>query len=95
VRVVDNAIAAIARAVLEHDGLLAIVADHGNAECMGDPGDPNTNHTTNRVPFVLVGHQVAGGTLRDGELADVAPTLLPLMGLPVPPEMTGQNLYRP
>ncbi len=97
VRSVDRQIARVADAVLERDGLLAIVSDHGNAERMvDDHGQPNTNHTTNPVPFtVLAGPSwLSGRTLASGGLRDVAPTLLDLMGLPVPPEMTGQSLLR-
>ena len=72
---------------------MIVTADHGNCEVMVDPvtGGPHTAHTLNPVPVVLVGGP-AGATLRDGRLADLAPTLLALMGLPQPPEMTGQSL---
>ena len=72
---------------------MIVTADHGNAELMIDPvtGGPHTAHTTNPVPVVLVGGP-AGVQLRNGRLADLAPTLLELMGLPLPPEMTGQSL---
>ena len=71
-----------------------VTADHGNCELMKDPetGGPHTAHTTNPVPVVLVdGHARA---IQDGILADVAPTLLDLMGLPQPREMTGRTLIR-
>ena len=71
-----------------------IIADHGNCEMMVDPatGGPHTAHTTNPVP-VIVYRGPAGARLRDGgRLADVAPTVLDLMGLDLPPEMTGQSL---
>jgi 2,3-bisphosphoglycerate-independent phosphoglycerate mutase len=71
-----------------------VTADHGNCELMRDPhtGGPHTAHTTNPVPVVLVG----GGdvVLAQGRLADVAPTLLELMDLPQPSEMTGRSLIR-
>jgi 2,3-bisphosphoglycerate-independent phosphoglycerate mutase len=72
-------------------GTMIVTADHGNCEKMIDPdtGAPHTAHTTNLVPVALVGAQ---GDLRDGRLADLAPTLLELMGLPKPAEMTGQSL---
>lgn len=75
-------------------GAMIVTADHGNCEMMIDPvtGGPHTSHTTNPVPVVLVGGP-AGARLRDGgRLADLAPTILALMGLPQPPEMTGLNL---
>ena len=96
VRTVDEAIARLADKVLEKGGLLAITADHGNAERMTDAdGGPDTNHTDAPVPLVLVGEAVKGVELREGGgLADVAPTLLRLMGIPVPDAMTGQSLVR-
>lgn len=75
-------------------GAMVVTADHGNCEMMVDPvtGGPHTAHTTNPVPVVLVGGP-AGITLRNGgRLADLAPTVLALMGLPLPPEMTGESL---
>jgi 2,3-bisphosphoglycerate-independent phosphoglycerate mutase len=89
---------ACARTVVEA-GLKAgwnfvIIADHGNADKAVNPdGSPNTAHSMNPVPvFVLTEHPV---TVRNGILADVAPTLLELMGLPQPPEMTGKSLLDP
>jgi 2,3-bisphosphoglycerate-independent phosphoglycerate mutase len=72
---------------------MIVTADHGNAETMVDPetGGPHTAHTLNPVPVVLVGGP-PGARLRDGRLADLAPTLLELMGLEAPPEMTGRSL---
>jgi 2,3-bisphosphoglycerate-independent phosphoglycerate mutase len=77
-------------------GAMIVTADHGNCETMVDPvtGGPHTAHTTNLVPVILTGGP-AGARLRDGRLADLAPTLLQLMGLPQPPEMTGQSLITP
>jgi 2,3-bisphosphoglycerate-independent phosphoglycerate mutase len=96
VRTVDQQIARIADAVLQQGGVLLIVADHGNAEVMVDEhGEPHTQHTTNPVPFTVVAPPtwIAGKTLRaGGGLSDVAPTVLDVMGLPVPPEMTGHSL---
>jgi 2,3-bisphosphoglycerate-independent phosphoglycerate mutase len=75
------------------DGLLCITADHGNADVMHDQrGDPMTAHSLSPVPIVLVGEVVRGRRIRDGVLADVAPTLLDLVGLPPAEGMTGQNL---
>lgn len=83
-----------ARTALEAvGGAMVVCADHGNCEVMVDPvtGLPHTAHTTNPVPVILVGGP-AGARLRAGRLADLAPTLLALMGLPQPPEMTGESL---
>jgi 2,3-bisphosphoglycerate-independent phosphoglycerate mutase len=69
-----------------------VTADHGNCETMMDPatGGPHTAHTTNPVPLILMGGGNKG--VREGRLADLAPTLLQLMGLEPPPEMNGQSL---
>ncbi len=76
--------------------LLAITADHGNADDLRDPnGAPVTAHSLNPVPFLLRGRAVDGRRLDDGVLADVAPTLLELAGLPPWPEITGRSLVRP
>ncbi|KUF10704.1 2,3-bisphosphoglycerate-independent phosphoglycerate mutase [Pseudoponticoccus marisrubri] len=77
-------------------GALLVIADHGNCETMVDPetGGPHTAHTTNLVPVILYGGP-DGAQLADGRLADVAPTLLELMELPQPQEMTGRSLIRP
>ncbi|WPB84418.1 2,3-bisphosphoglycerate-independent phosphoglycerate mutase [Sediminicoccus rosea] len=93
VEAVDAGLGAIADAVREAGGALLVTADHGNAELMRDPatGGPHTAHTTNPVPAFLMGGP-PGARLRDGRLADLAPTLLALMGLPQPAAMTGQNL---
>jgi 2,3-bisphosphoglycerate-independent phosphoglycerate mutase len=92
VETVDGGLGRIAEAVGKQGGALLVTADHGNCELMRDPatGGPHTAHTTNPVPVVLMG---GGATaLRDGRLADVAPTLLGLMGLKQPQEMTGTSL---
>jgi 2,3-bisphosphoglycerate-independent phosphoglycerate mutase len=92
VETVDTGLGRIAEAVAAMGGALLVTADHGNCEQMRDPetGGPHTAHTTNVVPVLLTG--VVGAKLRDGRLADIAPTLLQLMGLPQPKEMTGQSL---
>ena len=93
---VDVAIGAIAAAVRDVGGALLVTADHGNVEMMRDPvtGQPHTAHTVGPVPLVYVGSRAA--TLRSGgALRDVAPTLLDLLGLPPPAEMTGQSLLLP
>jgi 2,3-bisphosphoglycerate-independent phosphoglycerate mutase len=75
--------------------VLAITADHGNADDLRDAiGAPVTAHSLNPVPFLLLGRAVAGRSLRDGVLADVAPTLLELAGLPAWPGITGRSLLR-
>jgi 2,3-bisphosphoglycerate-independent phosphoglycerate mutase len=89
----DAALARIVAAIRGAGGAVLITADHGNAELMRDPvtGGPHTAHTTNPVPLLLVGGP-AGATLQEGRLADVAPTLLALLGLPQPTLMTGHSL---
>ncbi|GAB3368525.1 2,3-bisphosphoglycerate-independent phosphoglycerate mutase [Lysobacter rhizosphaerae] len=90
---VDIAIGAIAEAVHEVGGALLLTADHGNVEMMRDPetGQPHTSHTVGPVPFVYAGPRMA--TLRSGgALRDVAPTILDLLDLPRPAEMTGASL---
>ncbi len=92
VEAVDAGLGRIAEAVARQGGALLVTADHGNCELMRDPatGGPHTAHTTNPVPVLLMG----GGAkaLHDGRLADIAPTLLALMALPQPEEMTGHTL---
>ena len=92
VETVDAALGRIVTAVEAQHGALLVTADHGNCELMRDPvtGGPHTAHTTNPVPVLLVGGSAK--SLHDGRLADIAPTLLKLMGLPQPAEMTGQTL---
>ena len=88
-----------ARDVLRPDApgsLLAITADHGNADSMRDAdGQPVTAHSLNPVPFLLAGRSVAGRALADGILADVTPTLIEVAGIPPWPGMTGHSLLRP
>jgi 2,3-bisphosphoglycerate-independent phosphoglycerate mutase len=93
VEAVDAGLGAIAAAVADSGGALLVTADHGNAELMRDPvtGGPHTAHTLNPVPVILCGGP-GGVALRDGRLADVAPTLLSLLGLPKPAAMTGESL---
>jgi 2,3-bisphosphoglycerate-independent phosphoglycerate mutase len=93
VEAVDAGLAGIVGALRAAGGVALVTADHGNAEQMRDPatGGPHTAHTTNVVPAVLV-NGPPGARLRDGRLADVAPTLLALMGIPKPPAMTGESL---
>ncbi len=95
VETVDAGLGRIAAAVARQGGALLVTADHGNAETMrdADTGAPHTAHTTNPVPVMLAGAGAAA--LHDGRLADIAPTLLRLMGLPQPAEMTGASLIGP
>jgi 2,3-bisphosphoglycerate-independent phosphoglycerate mutase len=94
VETVDAGLGRIAAAVQRQGGALLVTADHGNCELMRDPatGGPHTAHTTNPVPVFLMGG--AATAIKDGRLADVAPTLLQLMGLKQPQEMTGHSLIR-
>lgn len=92
VETVDHAIGTILPALAEKDGVMLLTADHGNCEIMWDDetGSPHTAHSYNRVPAWLVGGH--GEQLRDGGLADIAPTLLALMGIETPDSMTGTSL---
>lgn len=94
--VVDNCIGELSKFVLAHDGVLCITADHGNAEEMIDhkTDSPETEHSSNPVPFIVVSKQYQGKgvMLPTGILADVAPTILNLLGVPVPDTMIGRNL---
>ncbi len=90
---VDAGLGKVLEALDKAGGAMIITADHGNCETMIDPemGGPHTAHTTNPVPVTIVGADNVTG-LRDGRLADLAPTILELMDLPQPPEMTGRSL---
>ena len=91
---VDSLVGDAVQAIKDVDGVLFICADHGNAEKMIDyeTGEPHTAHTTNPVPFILVNYDESY-TLREGGcLADIAPTLIQVMGMEQPKEMTGQSL---
>ena len=96
VETIDECLGRVAEAVEAEGGAMLITADHGNLEMMSDPktGQPHTAHTTNPVPLTLVGGP-ADMALRDGRLADLAPTVLKLMGLAQPEAMTGEVLLRP
>ena len=95
VEAVDTGLGRIAAAIRAAGGALLVTADHGNAETMRDPatGGPHTAHTTNPVPALLMGGP-AGAGLSDGRLADIAPTLLALLGVTQPAAMTGRSLLR-
>ena len=93
VEAVDECVGKVVDATLSLDGAVLITADHGNADCMiGDDGNPFTPHTTNPVPFCVVGYpcELKSG----GRLADIAPTMLKVLGLPQPDEMTGESLIK-
>nr|WP_218119196.1 2,3-bisphosphoglycerate-independent phosphoglycerate mutase [Limimonas halophila] len=94
VETVDACLGRLSEAVTMAGGALLVTADHGNADRMRNPetGQPHTAHTTFPVPVVLSGGPAGVDQLRDGRLADVAPTLLALMGLPQPEAMTGRSL---
>ena len=94
--VVDQGLGLMLDALDKVGGAAVVIADHGNCETTIDPvtGGPHTAHTVNPVPVIVHGAP-AGATLRSGRLADVAPTVLDLMGLPLPPEMTGTSLIVP
>ena len=91
---IDDCVQRVVEAVNEVEGTLIITADHGNAEQMIDykTGEPHTAHTTNPVPLILVGKD--GVKLKEGKLADLAPTMLEIMGLEKPEEMTGESLIQ-
>lgn len=92
IETIDECVARVVSAVEEKNGIIIMTADHGNAEQMIDykTGEPHTAHTTNPVPLVLIG--VEGVQLKVGKLADLAPTMLDLMELPKPAEMSGETL---
>lgn len=93
VETVDECVGKVVDAVLGQGGVCLITADHGNADKMKEPdGAPFTAHTTNPVPFIVVGRDCE---LREGgRLADIAPTMLGIMGVPVPKEMTGKSIIK-
>ncbi len=92
VEAIDECVGKIVKSIEKVNGVLLITADHGNAEQMIDykTGEPHTAHTTNPVPLILVGMDDV--KLKEGKLADLAPTMLDIMGLEKPEEMTGESL---
>ena len=94
VETVDSCVGRLEEAVVRSGGTMLLTADHGNAEQMTDPetGQPHTAHTMNRVPCILVNAPDGVAALRNGRLADLAPSVLDLMQLPLPSEMTGRSL---
>jgi 2,3-bisphosphoglycerate-independent phosphoglycerate mutase len=95
VETVDSCLGRIEKAVRAKGGAMLITADHGNAEMMIDPatGGPHTAHTTNPVPFIVVAEDAKQYTLKpNGSLRDISPTLLGMLAIDEPKEMTGQDL---
>ena len=94
VKTVDECVKKVIDKVLELGGTAILTADHGNADKMiDDDGEPFTAHTTNPVPMAVIGKEFKGMKLADGgKLCDVAPTLLDMMGIEKPAEMTGKSL---
>lgn len=94
VQTVDKCVKMVTDAVLAKGGAVLITADHGNIEKMVDPdtGVNFTAHTTNHVPFILVSDEYKGAKVRDGKLADLAPTMLDILGIEKPTEMDGESL---
>jgi 2,3-bisphosphoglycerate-independent phosphoglycerate mutase len=93
VETVDHQLEKVISMAQDHNYQVLIISDHGNADCMKQPdGSPHTSHTTAPVPAILIGKN-RSIKMNDGILADVAPTLLKMMGLPQPEEMTGRPLF--
>jgi len=94
VEAVDECVGRVVSEVLARGGAVLLTADHGNAEQMENEatGQHHTAHTTNPVPFVLIRDGEKARLREDGILADVAPTVLDLLGLPAPAAMTGRSL---
>jgi 2,3-bisphosphoglycerate-independent phosphoglycerate mutase len=91
VKAVDENIGALIKAAQANGYTVLVTADHGNADHAENPdGSPNTAHSLNPVPFIVVDRDVK--TVQNGVLADIAPTILALMGIPKPAEMTGSVL---
>ena len=91
VATLDKCVEKVVEAAKAHGYGTIIIADHGNADhAINEDGTPNTAHSLNPVPFIYVGDKDA--KVKNGRLADVAPSLLHIMGLPQPEEMTGENL---
>jgi 2,3-bisphosphoglycerate-independent phosphoglycerate mutase len=95
VETVDACLGEIEKAVRARGGAMLITADHGNAEMMIDPatGGPHTAHTTNPVPFIVIAEDAKGYTLKpNGSLRDISPTMLGMLGIDEPKDMTGADL---
>ncbi|AIL12784.1 phosphoglyceromutase [Candidatus Paracaedimonas acanthamoebae] len=96
VECVDQCLGELEKAVLSLNGTLLITADHGNAEQVYDEilKEAHTAHTMNPVPFLCINNALQGAFLSDGKLSDIAPTILEILGLPKPPQMTGKSLLK-
>lgn len=96
VRAVDKYSSKVIEKVLEKDGVVFVTADHGNVDLMEDPvtHEPFTAHTTNKVPFIVISNSFKNIFLKDGKLADIAPTILKMMGIEIPVEMDGEVLIK-
>ena len=93
IEAVDECVGRVVEAVRKRNGVAIITADHGNSDQMidYDTGNPFTAHTTNKVPLVLIGEKAG---LKEGKLADIAPTMLEIMGLKKPEAMTGNSILK-
>ena len=92
VEVVDECVGKIYNKVMELNGTLIVTADHGNSDYMLDKdGNVVTSHSTSLVPFIVTDDNL---TLKNGKLADIAPTILDIMGIEIPTEMTGESLIK-
>ena len=90
VETVDHCVEQVVTTALENGYTIFLTADHGNADYMiNEDGSPNTAHTLNPVPFFIIDNNWKG-SIHPGKLGDLAPTILNMMGLPIPPEMTGE-----
>ena len=91
--IVDSCTQRVVEAIWETGGTALVTADHGNSEQMINPdGTPHTAHTLNPVRLILAGHKYKGTSIKDGILGDIAPTILSLMNIEQPSEMTGTSL---
>jgi 2,3-bisphosphoglycerate-independent phosphoglycerate mutase len=92
VETVDTCVKRVVTSALKHGYTIFLTADHGNADYMiNEDGSPNTAHTLNLVPFFIIDNQWKG-TIKPGKLGDIAPTILTMMQLPIPDQMTGEVL---
>jgi 2,3-bisphosphoglycerate-independent phosphoglycerate mutase len=92
VETVDQCVSRLVTAAVTHDYTVFLTADHGNADYMiNEDGSPNTAHTLNLVPLFIIDKEWRG-TVKPGKLGDIAPTMLTMMGIPIPTEMTGNIL---